>query len=237
MEIKPNEYFNNSFDYIYGLHINQKEKNRLNSIKNKFDIKINLFEGIDGKIYLEDKYKEYLSKPFETNWEILKKKKRLSIGAFGHLYSFINIINHAKQNNFNKILILEGDILIHYNIFELFIKFKKNISDYKILYLGAGIWNENIILKSTYYIPNETTGTFAIAFDKSIYDELLFVWEKKINPTDICLFELCLKYKNECYVIYPNIIICNLENSSIQEKKNRSYLYKKFNWDLNLYSF
>ena len=89
-----------------------------------------------------------------------------------------------------------------------------------------------LIYKDKYYLPNETTGTFAISFDNTIYDELINLWTQFINPTDVYLWELTNKYKNECFVINPNLIICDLSHSNIQEKSSRTYLYSKFNWNL-----
>ena len=145
------------------------------------------------------------------------------------------MIKDAKKKGYRKILILEGDVFIHLNIFEEFTKAFHKIKDYKILYLGAGMWNKNIEIKKYYYLPNQTTGTFAIAFDSSIYDELIQLWEQILNPTDICLWEIHNKYPNKCYVLYPNLIICNLSESNIQDTNNRSQLYEKFHWDLNNY--
>ena len=33
------------------------------------------------------------------------------------------------------------------------------------------------------------------------------------------------------YVIYPNIIICNLEESNVGIKRSNKDYYKKFKWD------
>jgi hypothetical protein len=41
------------------------------------------------------------------------------------------------------------------------------------------------------------------------------------------------KYVNEnIYVLYPNIIICNLEESNIGKKRNNKEFYEKFKWDI-----
>ena len=230
------DIFNTAFDNIYGLYINEKELKLLKNLKNIHNINIDFFEGVNGKKVLNKEYKNYISLPFITDYEKRYKKKRLSIGALGHLHSFINMIKDAKKKGYRKILILEGDVFIHLNIFEEFTKAFHKIKDYKILYLGAGRWNKNIKIKKYYYLPNQTTtGTFAIAFDSSIYDELIQLWEQILNPTDICLREIHNKYPNKCYVLYPNLIICNLSESNIQDTSNRSNLYEKFNWDLNNY--
>lgn len=228
--------FNNTFDHIYGLYISKNEFELLQKIKKSYNIDINTFEGVDGNKLLKLEYEEYKNQPLKTEWEINKGIKRLSIGAMGHLHSFIKIIKDAKKNNYKRILILEADIFPHKNLFEEFIKIVDVIEKYKILYLGAGMWNKDIIFKTGYYIPNQTTGTFAISFDKSIYYELINLWEKMINPTDVCLWELTTKYKNECYVLNPNLIIADLSSSNIQNISDLTELYKKFNWDINNYN-
>ena len=228
--------FNNTFDYIYGLYIDKNEFELLQKIKKSYNMAINPFEGVDGNNLLKLEYEEYKNQPLKTEWEINKGIKRLSIGAMGHLHSFIKIVKDARKNNYKRILILEADIFPHKNLFDEFIKVVDVMEKYKILYLGAGMWNKDVVFKTGYYIPNQTTGTFAISFDKSIYDELIGLWEEMINPTDVCLWELTTKYKNECYVLSPNLIIADLSSSNIQNVSDRTELYKKFNWDINNYN-
>ena len=182
--------FNISFDYIYGLYINDKELNHLQNIKSTFNIDIQVFKGVDGNKTLQKEYHKYLARPLETEFEEKSGVKRLTIGAMGHLYSFIKIVKDAKKNNYEKILILESDIFPHLNIFEEFAKKIQILENYKILYLGGGMWEKIITFKNGLYIPNKTTGTFAISFDISIYDELIKEWEKIINPTDVCLWDI-----------------------------------------------
>ena len=90
---------NKHFDNIYLLYISQKEINKVKHKLYKHNIKVQYFKGVNGKKELYDKYKNFHN-----------KKRISSIGAFGHLHSFINILKDAINNNYNKILILEADI-------------------------------------------------------------------------------------------------------------------------------
>ena len=226
-------YFNNCFDNIYGLYINDKEHSRLDRINENYNLNIQLIKGVNGKEELKEEYTNYSDLTLHTEWEKRNEKKRLTIGAMGHLKSFIKIIEDAIKNDYQKILILEADVYFNKDIFEKFIAVK--IHDFKILYLGAGKWNHNINRFDGYYKPNETTGTFAIAFDCSVFQECLDLWKQQINPTDVCLWELQEKYNDEIFVLDPNLIICDLSHSNTQFTKNRPDLYKKFDWNLDNY--
>jgi hypothetical protein len=64
-------------------------------------------------------------------------------------------------------------------------------------------------------------------FYKIILDELL----KMKKPVDHYLIDIQQKYNEQIYVLYPNIIICNLEESNIGKKRDNKEFYKKFKWD------
>ncbi len=237
---------NKQFDKIYILYINNYELNRIKTKIRKRKIKVQYFKGYIGKNHMN----EYIAYRKKFDNELIKKYsirvniKLLNVGSFGHIKSFINILTDAITNNYKKILILEPDVYFCKN-FEN--KFKKYTNlDYKILYLGAfqysfyGIrtWNNiqkfNPFMKRDgYYHPYRTLGTFAIALDRSVYEDYVKCLKKMYNPSDVCITDLQSKYNKQCYVCYPNIICCDVTNSSTgTAKRNQNDYMKKLKWNL-----
>src|SRR5690606_11635547 len=111
---------NKLFDNIYILYITEYELEKIKYKINKKNIKVEYFLGIDGN---------------ELYHEFINQSHIKTIGAYGHIHSFINIIKDAIQKKYKKILILESDIYFSSsfnNDIESIKKFK-----YKLLYLGA----------------------------------------------------------------------------------------------------
>jgi GR25 family glycosyltransferase involved in LPS biosynthesis len=155
-------------------------------------------------------------------------------GQWGCIYSHINIIKHAIKKNYNSILILEDDIILTYN-FEEKIKeldnFCKIHNNWGIIYLGASQHNwDNIKINPNFYYANNTTSSFAYIIHNSFYKIILDQLLKMRKPVDNYLVDIQKKYYKQIYVIYPNIIICNLEESNIGKKRNNEEFYKKFKW-------
>lgn len=227
---------NQYFDKIYVLYINDAELIRIKEKLNKMNIHADLFKGVNG--YLEkDIYNEYKNKNNDSNI--------LNCGSFGHISSFINIINDAIQNSYKKILILEPDIYFCTEFNERCTNYFKNIHDFKLLYFGA---SQNMIYKEStwqyidnnyhselangFYYAYNTLGTFAIGIDQSIFTDLVQLLEPKKNPTDVYILELQKKYVSSCFVLYPNIICCDVSQSKTTFKKNQIEAINGLRWTL-----
>ena len=219
-------------------------------VRNKIDNLNNVtYENFDWKTYIKN-YKDliYINNK-ETAWDHWinhgKKENRsptenvliTNKGAWGCLLSHIGIIHNAIENDYEKILIFEDDIIPHINIFELV---KKNCNilekDWKLLYLGASQheWDK-IKIQGNIYHPVNTRGTFSYAIHKSIYNELLSLLIKQKKPVDCYLFEIQEKYKYNSYVLYPNLFISDVSTSNIQNPLNMKYWSSKMRWDLDNY--
>ena len=155
-------------------------------------------------------------------------------GQWGCLYSHINILKNAIKNNYNSILILEDDIILTKNIqskIEKLNDFIKENENWNIIYLGASQHNwTDVSFCHNYYYANNTTGTFAMIINKRVFKDLLDCFAKMLKPVDNYLVEIQKKYYGTIYVLYPNMIICNLEESNIGVKRNNDEYFKKFRW-------
>lgn len=226
--------FNGQFDKIYGLYISETERERLKYVVDRHGIDISFFEGVNGKANLQSEYESYLRLPLLTAWERTAKKKRLTIGAMGHLYSFIKIAEDAIANSYQKILILEADVQVHQKAFLLNSLFRPE--NFKVMYYGAGKWNKNIkSVSEHFYTPHQTTGTFAIALDKSVLHECISEWRKFLEPTDIALQKITDKYSDQSFVFVPNLFIADVARSNTTTHRSQKDLSERFGWTLEDY--
>jgi len=155
-------------------------------------------------------------------------------GQWGCLYSHINILKNAIKHNYKYILILEDDIILTSDIQNKIVKLANFIelhNNWNIIYLGASQHNwDNIHINNTHYLANGTTGTFAYMIHNRFYKILLNEYLKMKKPVDNYLVDIQKKYHDSIYVLYPNIIICNLEESNIGKKRDNKDYFKKFKW-------
>lgn len=226
---------NEHFDNIYVLYISLSELERIIYKLSGTKLKTQFFMGVNGRKHLMEKFTKY----FEDHKEKKSRSYVKTIGAFGHIHSMINILNDAINKNYKKILILEPDIYFS-NDFDNQIKKYLNI-DYKLLYLGSSQHNwkkidadSDILQKGKLYYAQDTYGTFAIGIDQSIFTEYLQLLEKLTNPSDVCLLPIQQKYKNQCIVTYPNLIICDVTKSTtVNRRRIQLQLMDQFRWNNN----
>ena len=104
------------------------------------------------------------------------------------------------------------------------------------MYLGTSQYTwRNIEFVNNFYYSKDTQGTFSVAFDKSIYDEVLKT-EKILNvPIDTKLCEIQKKYYKKCFTFYPNLTIADVSYSDIRDTRDINTHSKNIRWDLSLY--
>lgn len=180
------------------------------------------------------------------NYNNIYKKmytKKLNQNQLNHLLSIKKILELSIEKKYNSIMILEYDIYFHKKFNDLIKKYSVLINNNDIIHLGSSqhkwfdiITNEKINIKQwkgyKYYNNSHSLGTFAIILKSNIYlDYINFInyvlTSYQYIPSDVILSIISKNYKS--IVLYPNIVICNLDNSSII-KKNRSGDYIKFKW-------
>lgn len=219
---------NTFFDNIYLLYINEKELYNSKKYLEKTNINVEYFLGFNGHTY-----------PYNI-------PNNLKKGEFGHLNSFINILEDAKTKNYQNILILESDIYFCKNFNYMINKHENNLVNNKLVYLGGTQYKyyseytwDKIIFKEGYYRPYKTLGTFAVGINHSIFQELINLLKTYSKPTDVLFVEIQKKYFNESKVLYPNLICCNVTSS--QTKINKTDIQVKYmnnlRWNLIDYAF
>jgi GR25 family glycosyltransferase involved in LPS biosynthesis len=164
--------------------------------------------------------------------------KKLNNAQYSHYYSFIKIFNIAIKNNYNKICILEYDVYFHKNFNDKIKSYSNIIKNSDIIYLGCSqhqwydlFTGDKIEIKQLgLYKPSHSLGTFGIILSIDVIKDFL-QYEIKY-PTDVMISILSYKYKS--FVLYPNIVICNIYKSSILNDRDIKTIIK-FKWNLNNY--
>ena len=231
---------NNYFDKIYVLNLNhrhdrmQKMVSRLkkNNITNYIR-----FSAINGS-----------EEPYYSQWSYIKKMRPFGFletpGSYGVLLSAYFIIIHATQNNYQSILILEDDVIFHCNFKNLFSSKISNIPlNWKLLYLGSSMHQWRIEQRCRHY-PNylvpqgSIPGAFALGIKKECFPILVKSIMKLNSPWDMApLKTINQTFPGQCYVLYPNLVIADTQDSDIREPKSLDIKKRDCGWKLEDYDW
>jgi glycosyltransferase involved in cell wall biosynthesis/GR25 family glycosyltransferase involved in LPS biosynthesis len=169
-----------------------------------------------------------------------------SAGAIGYIYTYLSILRDAKNKHHKRILILEDDTILDNNFHSKFERFTQSIpEEWKILQLGASQYewvgvHSDKALKQGFYIPRrlDTCGSFAIALDHTIFDELIEAESAFESPFDhLSMGELYERYIGKCFVCYPNIIMPDVRSSSIRNERNQYTHAEKMRWPIENFQY
>jgi GR25 family glycosyltransferase involved in LPS biosynthesis len=200
--------------------------------------------------YLMDAYKNIIRimDPFFV-------KCNFSLGAFGCLLSHIECIKHAKNNNYENILVLEEDFVMCKDFNEKYNKLINNINinnlKWDLIYLGKKQGLDDVYSKNNkvhliekynkikdvnkmFYVPNyQTWATHSLLIKNTMFNSII-EFEKNITaPYDLLLMSLYDKFsflcaKNDLFITYE-------EKSDIRKIDNLIDPYKKWNWNIDSY--
>lgn len=234
--ININEYFSK----IYCLNLDRRFKDRWLNVKfrsEKAGLNISRFSAIDG--YSKNIASEYekISKIKNKYDKKLGRKAIQSPGALGCLLSVVEMIKDAKKNKYKRILLLDDDVYFHKN-FEKIFNNVKNIKEWKLLYLGASqhYWSKIENFDKNFYYAKNTSGTFAIGIDQSIYQEIIDIAKTKLLPIDSYLERFIqTKYPKSCYVFRENIIIPDVSDSDIRDPGDYKKKIKSMKWNVSAF--
>ena len=112
----------NNIDKIYIINLKERTDRWQNCLQQLNKYNITNFTRFDA-------IKPALNKinPIQYSKNNLKINKKYIIGALGCKISHLNIIIHAKQNNYKQILILEDDFLLTNNFLDKFSTIYKKV--------------------------------------------------------------------------------------------------------------
>ncbi len=243
---RSHSVLNDYFDHIYVVNLkhNAIDRLRISFHLRQHGVNFEIFEATNGyegeplKRYRKyqtrelghlKRYTDYSEQEIQRGHPFIA-----SAGAMGYIFTYLRILKDAKKRGYKRFLVLEDDILLCVNFESVFKKFIENINNgWKILQLGVSQYGwENIDCKIAqekgYYCPvyndedDYTYGSFAIAFDISIVNELIEAESSLESSFDhLPLGELYKKYQGNCFVAYPNIIMPDVTDSTIRDAKNQ----------------
>ena len=217
-----------------------KEIRKYHKINRTFEINGIICErstGVDGQTpQIQKIYDINNNLPFNEIEHKLNRKLIVSSGAVGYLYSMMNIFKEAIINNYEYIMICDDDIKL---INDFLFKFNDLLNcinnRFRLLMLGSSQWDWNDIeFKNKYYHPNSSSnGSFANIYHRSTFDIIYKNIIKCNAPFDDIPMKINFN-NNFCYLAYPNLVIAQLEESSIR-KINKNRNYDRFKWNIKNY--
>lgn len=249
---------NHYFDNVYVVNLTHQVSKRIKTATQltKNSISFELFEATNGYVGEPlETYQKYATSKIGTlkryasyNEREIKRGKRYieSAGAIGYIYTYLRILSDAKKKGYKRFLILEDDILLTYDFDEKFRTFVSSVDDdWKVLQLGASQYGWNSVnqqeaIAKGHYLPRclDTCGSFAIAFDGSIIDELIEAESAFEAPFDhLPIGEIYERYIGKCFVAFPNIVIADVGESSIRGGRCQYAHSERMKWRLDQFNY
>ena len=176
------------FSKIYCINLDRREDRWIDSLKEfeKNNIQnVQRFSATDGLLVPRDGY-----------------PNNMGSGDIGSLITHLRIFNDAIKNNYENFLILEDDVEFTKNFNEKFeIAIKDVPSNWQVLQFGGNhVFGQPTILTENVAIPHQTLTTHAIAFNSSVYNDMILLLNKN-QPNDVTYaYNL---YKFNSFVFHP----------------------------------
>ena len=241
----PNQYF----DQIYLINL-PRRSDKLSKVLlglDRFKVMVKIVAAEDG----------YHPKNYYS-------RGKLPAGAYGYVLTWKKIVRHAINHNYKRILVLDDDVILHGNFTQLFSQFTEYLenNNWKLWLLGATQHvqrppliqirnqsnndnnndnnnnNNNNINDNNLpaYRPLRTDGSFAVAINHTIFDQLTdqLLLKDLYFDSDILRY-FYQTYPNACYVSFPNLMIADVSDSDIRKKRSQVELSKKVGWNLPQY--
>ncbi len=199
-------------------------------------------EGIAPLVNFTDKflkYHHYIARIhfMETK---LGRKAIQSPGAWGYALSYIRILKDAILNDYQRILILDDDIILYKSFNSAFEKhFGSLPGDWKLIMLGAmqHQWEPWITPYSDlfYHCHGSSVASHAVGMTRKVFLPLLFYAEKLDLPIDEgAVFHIQNVYSRQCFVFLPNLAIQDMRESDISssamKQQDVDWWMKLFRW-------
>lgn len=230
---------NTFFDQIYLINLDRcpEKLHKVQRSLRKLGIEHMRISAVDGKTMVSQ-YEQLRNGGSKIN----------SCGALGCLMSHVKVVEDAKKNGYDKICILEDDVMFHKDFTERFSnEISKIPDDWEMIHLGTSqkptVWPtirfeetgfsiDEVISRNIngYYKANKSRGTFAYCIRSSIYNDLLRLWLSKRKPVDVLLNKIFIRGRS--YVIYPNLIVSDVTKSETQEQRRQMVVAIQVKWNM-----
>lgn len=217
----PQKKINDYFSHVYVINLDNRKDRlfRINRMLVKYNVRYERISGIIANI---------------NQFEQCKKNgsKIINIGALGCLLSHLYTLNDALDKKYDSVLILEDDVFFDHNFTQKVMNIEK-APDWDILYLGCSQHNKSFDtclqnVSKGFYKAYQSSGTFAIAIKRHMYEYLIKLFESQMMNVDTYLEDVQKTHK--CYVMYENLIIADVSDSDIGKPRDIMQYGKKFGW-------
>jgi len=208
------KYINDYFSEVYCINL-EKRVDRWKECEKEFkkhNLSVKKFSAIDGNLLY----------PIEG----------LNSGQVGAIHSHKSLIEYAKSNKLDNILILEDDVEFHDNLQELFSVFIEEVpKDWDMIFFGANhsennIWMREPLIRVTNHVFKiiRSYANHCYAVKNTVYEKLIFTLEKKSKPSDVLVSDI--QSELNCYLFRPHLAWQRPSYSDI-EKKFTDYAFLK----------
>lgn len=144
--------------------------------------------------------------------------------------SHLNMIKIAKQNGWNKVMILEDDITLCDDFDERIELYLSQLpSDWEIAYIGFTEISKTNLTKVTEYVHRvkEVYGCWGMIINSSMYDKLLRIGGEKNTVIDWVIKDY-IQPNYGCYVFMPFLAYVNDDYSDLWNTHRKLGMIKKY---------
>lgn len=176
-------------------------------------------------------------------------KKRLTSGVFGYLLSQAAVLEDAARNGYKRVLVFDDDVFFTSDAHDRLREASRHLpADWKVLLLGASEYADGTSQEfvdarvagcaDLYHpIAGKTCGSFAVAYDQSIYDEILTAIADAEAPYDnFALGSTYVRHRKHCFVIDPAVCVPDVSESNIREGSRAQQSHsQRMRWEFARY--
>lgn len=201
------KHLNDYFSSVFCINLKRRPDRRAQAESEFVNhrIQVEFIEGVDGR---------ELSMPHTISSDGLLVSK----GDIGCCLSHAKAARLAKINELENYLVYEDDCEHIDNFNELFPAYMSQVpDDWHILYMGGSINGTKHFVHNNIVRATNIFTTHAVAFNHTVYDSLIEIWEKQNEKVDIALATLQTKFNT--YAFDPFLVGQRASYSDILEKE------------------
>lgn len=200
------DILNNFFDKVFYINLERRNDRRIKveeTLINSGIKNFERFEGVDGQQIDFSKY---------------KKEIKLLKGELGILETHISLIQKAKDENLQSILIFEDDILFTNEIGKVKEYLESVPSDWDMIYFGGNhrYGKTPVKINDKVLKINKTVSAHCIGIRSTMYDTILALISDRKKPIDY--YYASIQTIFNCYCFTPSIGLQEIGFSDIQNK-------------------
>jgi GR25 family glycosyltransferase involved in LPS biosynthesis len=172
-----------------------------------------------------------------------------SLGVIGYLLTQKIILRDALSKGYKRILVFDDDVFFSKQACELIYRFFKQRIDWRIVHLGSSEHSPKASdglrrrLRQAsicgYYnpIPYQTCGSFAVAYDCSIFIKLLQLVTEYVGVYDRSILSYFYNsIPGLCFTLHPAACCADVSESDIRDSRTMNEHALRMGWDMSRYA-